>query len=134
MTIKKICPKCKIEKDIDGFCGDKYSKDKHQGICKVCDSKKGSDLRKLQRQIVIGFYTKGQFKCDICPENRLAVLDLDHKEGDGCQERKEKKTSQKIYSDIIKNKFPNKYRVLCRNCNWIEWCKRLEANKQGLKT
>jgi len=43
---------------------------------------------------------------------------MDHVNGGGTKERlKMKSSSTEFYRQIVKEKFPIKYRVLCHNCN-----------------
>jgi hypothetical protein len=55
-------------------------------------------------------------KCSCCSESRFEFLAIDHVNGFGNKERSEK-TNETIWRDIIKNNFPNSYRILCHNCN-----------------
>jgi predicted restriction endonuclease len=57
-------------------------------------------------------------KCACCGEVQNEFLSIDHVNNDGAIERKEKHLrGPNLYSYIIKNGFPNSYRVLCYNCN-----------------
>lgn len=59
-------------------------------------------------------------KCECCGENRIEFLCIDHKNGDGKQDRLDNKIGGgvKIYFWLRKHNYPKeKYRVLCQNCN-----------------
>jgi predicted restriction endonuclease len=67
------------------------------------------------RNIVLEHYGG---KCVCCGESQIEFLSIDHVNNDGAIERKEKHLrGPNLYSYIIKNGFPNSYRVLCYNCN-----------------
>ena len=69
------------------------------------------------------FNAYGGAKCKNCGITDMRVLDLDHLDNNGCQERKKLGGTEKLFFYLIKNNFPPGYQILCRNCNWI---KRLE--------
>lgn len=58
-------------------------------------------------------------KCECCGENKYEFLSIDHKHGGGVKERKADKgyTTYYVMRRVIKNNFPNTYRILCHNCN-----------------
>jgi len=55
--------------------------------------------------------------CECCGEHRVEFLCIDHTEGGGNKHRKEVSSGTPMYKWIIKNNFPNIFRVLCHNCN-----------------
>lgn len=58
-------------------------------------------------------------KCACCGEDKIEFLALDHINGDGQAERKRlKRGGSSFYSYVIKNKYPDRYRLLCHNCNF----------------
>ena len=65
------------------------------------------------RKIVINYYGG---KCDCCGESTYEFLAINHINGGGNQERKIL-GQNKMISNIIKNNFPEKYNILCHNCN-----------------
>lgn len=56
-------------------------------------------------------------QCMCCGEKEKAFLVLDHIENDGCEHRKEVGNSLNIYRDAIKKYRPDRFQVLCFNCN-----------------
>ena len=71
------------------------------------------------REILLNGYGRKCVSCGITDER---VLDLDHVNGDGAAHRKRVSNStQKIYSEVIAAGFPDNYRLLCKNCNWLAW-------------
>ena len=55
-----------------------------------------------------------------CNENDVDVLDLDHINGGGRQDRK-KNNGRSFFRNLIKNNFPFGYQVLCKNHNWKKY-------------
>ena len=56
--------------------------------------------------------------CECCGENTYEFLSLDHTNGDGAEHRRKLGTGgDRTYRWIIKNDFPDGFRVLCYNCN-----------------
>lgn len=67
-------------------------------------------------------------KCSICGYNDLRALEIDHTFGGGSIHRKN--TGGIAYwKDIIKSIKNKKIRILCRNCNWIEFTKRKKMDR-----
>jgi hypothetical protein len=58
-------------------------------------------------------------KCVCCGEDNPLFLTVDHVNSDGYLERKNKKytSGSQFYSLIVKQNFPDKYQLLCYNCN-----------------
>ena len=70
---------------------------------------------KFRREKVIYNYSQGKNCCEICGENDFDVLAIDHINGGGNKHRKE--IARHTVDYLIKNNFPEGYRVLCMNCN-----------------
>ena len=54
-------------------------------------------------------------KCSCCNESRDQFLSIDHVNGGGSKHRKS--VHQHIWHWLIKNNYPDGFRVLCFNCN-----------------
>lgn len=67
----------------------------------------------LRMKVLIGY----GLKCACCGEYREQFLALDHVNGGGKQEWKNKGHSFH-YKDAVKRNFPPEYRLLCHNCNF----------------
>jgi len=61
--------------------------------------------------------------CVSCGFTDVRALQLDHKFGGGCQERK-RHSLKTMYKMALAT--PDRYQILCANCNWI---KRAERNE-----
>jgi len=83
--------------------------------------------RKELKKLVLTHYGKGKLKCSICSEKRVDCLSIDHINGNGTRQRKEIGGSgYHIYRWLEKNDFPEGYRTLCMNCQFIEGIKNMK--------
>jgi hypothetical protein len=74
-------------------------------------------VRRLKQEVVNAY--GGQCVC--CGETELVFLTLDHKNNDGAQDRRMRKTNGSgygLYTRLKREGFPNTFQVLCANCNW----------------
>lgn len=80
-----------------------------------------------KRQEILFYYSNGCMKCELCNEEDLDVLTIDHINGGGKRHRCNLRLDgTELYRWLLKNNFPEGYRVLCRNCNWKEHVKKLD--------
>lgn len=76
------------------------------------------EKRHRYKMIVLEYYSGTKIpECKCCREMNLEFLTIDHINGGGNEHRKTMR-GQNFYSYLIKNNFPEGYRVLCMNCNW----------------
>lgn len=84
-----------------------------------CDAVKDCQMR--ERIIVLQYYSQGYMCCELCKEDDIDVLTIDHILGNDVSHRKEiggkNSSGGKTYHWLIKNGFPAGFRVLCWNCN-----------------
>lgn len=108
---------------------DKFKKDKAR-VAKKKELKKsweernpeyGKLLKRKERLKCIDFYSNGKNECACCHEKNIEFLSLDHTNGGGNKHRKEI-NRRNINGWLIKNKFPEGFRVLCHNCNQSLGC------------
>lgn len=61
-------------------------------------------------------------KCSRCPFNDYRALQIDHKNGDGREERNGAMRRGGYYAKVLKSFLAgeNRYQLLCCNCNWIK--------------
>lgn len=71
------------------------------------------------RKEVVGYYSRYEYRCICCHEDSWEFLTIDHIEGNGSAHRREigSRGGHSFYVWLIKNNFPQGYRVLCSNCN-----------------
>jgi hypothetical protein len=55
-------------------------------------------------------------RCICCGETQIEFLSIDHVNGGGYKERKDRGIFG-LYQYIIKNNYPDRFRILCHNCN-----------------
>lgn len=85
-------------------------------------NKVGKHKRRKSREVlrtqVLDAYGR---ECSNCGYADERALDLDHINGRKVEGHRKLPTNT-IYQIVIRENFPrDKYRILCRNCNWIEW-------------
>lgn len=81
-----------------------------------------SDVHKRHRTklrvVVLDHYSHGKMSCECCGEHEYSFLAIDHvvpvgrKPKDGVP-----RSGSVLYRWLIKNDFPDGFRVLCHNCN-----------------
>ena len=99
------------------------------------ETKKRQNLLKQKRmekkkERVLNYYSNGTNKCAICGIDTYEVLTIDHINGGGSEHKKEH--FNYLYIWLIQNNLPEGFRVLCRNCNWLEYIKQKNNQKQIL--
>ena len=72
---------------------------------------------------VLTHYGGNPPKCSHCGFNNYKVLELDHINNNGADERKKFKSTYQLYFWIVRNNYPAGYQILCRNCNWLKYLK-----------
>lgn len=73
------------------------------------------------------FDNYGGRKCCLCNECRIGALHVDHIDGNGLEHRRSINClgGVEFYQWIRKNNFPPGFRVLCSNCNYKEYLRKL---------
>jgi hypothetical protein len=85
--------------------------------CRECARKRNAKNAAEQRLKVLRHYSGGHLHCECCRESHQEFLTIDHVNGDGAEHRRQVKSSD-ICPWIIRNGFPEGFRVLCMNCNY----------------
>ena len=140
----KICRTCALLLPVSSF---RFRKDtqKHTTECKKCRSERSvrwvSKNREQNKSTGKIWYQKNRSKrrvqertrtkllkdavfnhygnaCGCCGERERLFLAIDHKNNDGAAERRVGIVYATLYRKIIKENFPDRYQVLCANCNW----------------
>lgn len=110
-----------------GYCLDCYTK--HSNVSRKQYFKERYQEKQLQiktqqkekrhryKMLVLEHYSFNPPECQCCGDLNLEFLTIDHINGGGSEHRKTMR-GQNFYSYLIKNNYPEGYRVLCMNCNW----------------
>lgn len=109
----------------------RYKKHKELGICRFCDSdtetpnesmcayhkEKYKDYRVQTKLAVLDAY--GGPVCVGCGNEEFDILEIDHIDGGGCQQRRELGITggYQFYLWLKQQNYPEGYRVLCPTCN-----------------
>jgi len=89
--------------------------------------------QKIKQEVMAGYSLKisnSKFPCcSLCNEKILDFLAIDHIEGARIMGHGKDMHSTKLYKILIKQNFPNGYRVLCHNCNRVKYLEILKKKK-----
>ena len=69
-----------------------------------------------QKLKVLSHYSNGKMVCDCCGDDHLEFLCIDHVNGGGTKHRRSI-GHHDFYRYLVKENYPDGYRVLCHNCN-----------------
>lgn len=69
------------------------------------------------RMKVIDHYSNGSMVCECCSENEFEMLNVDHIEGRKKWGHDHNFSSYQLIQWLIRNDFPEGFRILCYNCN-----------------
>ena len=158
--IRKICKNCKenikhsvrLVKMTDGtvYCpvchraeidDKKMSKKLAQRIIKSLENRYDRTKREpsIQTQNRSELVKKLGGKCTRCGFDDIRALQIDHKLGDGAEDRSRFKNIQYMYSHYLENfnEAQHRLQILCANCNWIKkeendensWYRKRKAGK-----
>ena len=116
MNGTKVCPDCKKELSLDMFYK-RGGKRKGQPISKCIKCHKAYyNKRTLERKKAIVTLYGG--RCECCGETAIEFLSIDHINGNGHEERKEK-FGRDFYIMLLESgKKREDLRLLCMNCNF----------------
>ena len=69
--------------------------------------------------------------CARCGFDDIRALQIDHINGGGSKERKERGFGKNFHKHVLSSfiKGENRYQLLCANCNWIKRVENNERNK-----
>lgn len=80
--------------------------------------KQRSDRKVYMTKVKNDVFSAYGNKCACCDEIRREFLTIDHMDGNGCLQRKQRGWSgDRIYIWLRLNKFPDRFQILCMNCN-----------------
>jgi len=84
--------------------------------------------RRERKYRVLDFYSEGKLRCEICGYEDMRALTLDHVNGGGNKQRKllssvstcVAASGTAIYAWIEHNNYPEGFRILCMNCQFVQ--------------
>ena len=112
------CFLCNKVKNIDKFVPRKESRRGYRGKCKDCYNERTRYKWRQNREKILSHYG---WECACCGETIEEFLTLDHINNDGYLDKNpngDKKSGKELYLLVEKQGFPDKYQILCHNCNW----------------
>ena len=102
-------------------CGKPLESDKwvHCTTCREKMNTRANEWYHDRKLLVFQHYSKSDKPyCACCGESEIDFLCLDHINGGGSKHRRELNGNGRIiYQWVVKNNFPDYFRVLCANCN-----------------
>lgn len=77
------------------------------------------ERKDISKKEIVSHYSNGENKCALCGFADLDYLEIDHLDKSGSKHRKENNLSGGVatYRWLIRNNYPQGFRVLCRKCN-----------------
>lgn len=81
--------------------------------CSKCRSRARCKKSLIKRRIIDAYGGR----CFCCKEKNLGFLTIDHPNNDGNEHRRLVGTGETFYRWLVRNDFPEDFRVLCYNCN-----------------
>lgn len=116
----KRCPKCKTVKAIAGFYVSRSSADGLSSWCVTCMRERGAESRQKLRAEVLAYFGG---RCQHCDFGDPRALQVDHVDGDGHIDRKTMSRGPTL-AEIEAS--PQRFQLLCANCNWIKRAEQAE--------
>ena len=119
----KHCSGCSRDLPLESFTRLKRrSGNEYASRCRECDRARClSDRAALRAELLDRYSHTSPPSCEVCGESRQMVLEIDHRYGGGRNHRSQYSDIYSYYRDIKRRDFTDVLRVLCRNCNWIEY-------------
>lgn len=122
---KKLCSRCRVYYPLTEFCVNRRSVDGLYCYCRSCSNIKrketGKKYRAKLKREILTHYGNGKLACIICGFNDIRALSIDHIEGSGKAHRKQiNRMGVSFYAWLRKENYPNGFRTLCMNCQWVE--------------
>ena len=111
----KICSRCREWRSIFEFNKDASRTDGLDACCKPCRVEKRKKTLEARKNLV---YDLLGGECESCGMKDTRVLQVDHIDGGGAEERRTK-NYMGILRKIIETEGEG-YQLLCANCNWIK--------------
>ena len=114
----RTCSSCKLNQSIESYPQRTDQIGKRRGVCRGCFNKKTKIIWWKLKTRILDYY--GHI-CKCCGEDDDIFLTIDHINNDGFKDKYpggSKKTGKNLYMVIEKLGYPDKFQVLCHNCNF----------------
>lgn len=108
----RTCFACKAVLPVAAFT--KVHEGRYYSYCKPCRNLKAVEYNARRKAKVFTHYGNA---CVCCGETEPVFLTLDHVNGGGTKERKTKRTAF-TWEVALREGMPDRFRILCWNCNW----------------
>jgi hypothetical protein len=118
MALLKCCV-CKQMKEETTFPRNKNRQTGRCVRCKDCNNKRTRIERAKLKFDIISHYSNKECKCSCCGDAHLEFLTIDHIKGGGLAHRTKLGGASYFYLWLKHNHYPEGFRVLCMNCNWV---------------
>lgn len=123
---KRWCSCCEKWLDEKEFQKNKKTTDGLHPYCKECRKFLSLERREIERIIALQIYSNRHMKCEICGNENIDILTIDHVDGGGYKHRKDNSIKGQFVRWLKRNNYPKGYRVLCWNCNHKERLNNIE--------
>ena len=120
---RKYCPSCQRWLNEREFSKSIAKLDGLKNACKRCRWIRQKHDTLIARIIAIQIYSDGHMNCALCGNEDIDCLSIDHVKGGGGKHRE--KIRMPIESWLEQNNYPDGFRILCHNCNHLEYLNRL---------
>jgi hypothetical protein len=108
----KWCNRCKEHLPVSEFAFSKF------GLSTYCHAHSLEASNKSRERKRVKFITEMGGKCVKCGFSDWRALQVDHIQSDGADEREARHNTAKWYKHVLEH--PERYQLLCANCNWIK--------------
>lgn len=87
-------------------------------------------VNRLKAEVLLHYGTT----CQTCGQDDHRVLQIDHVNNNGAEERRRLGSGHKFYRHLRREGWPSGYQTLCANCNLIKHAEFREMNKETPNT
>lgn len=88
-------------------------------MCGTCNDSNRVKVRQERKSLLEKVYEGYGAICACCGETNRVFLQIDHVNNDGAQERGGRRSLGATFlRRILREHFPDRYQILCANCNW----------------
>lgn len=96
-----------------------YAKEYRRKNRELINQKARDKCKKVRKEVIEALGGK----CLFCGFLDIRALQVDHKYGGGCKEKRKLATNGTVFNEMVLDTIrrgDDKYQLLCANCNWIK--------------